>query len=446
MRTWILVLLGGGALYFAWTRYGTVDASTPPNGGTGEVEFPDALEDTPGGALSSLAELQAAADSAEPFDEEPPVAPREAASDREADSESAETDEFDELDLNALGDPLYEGSLLLHRPDDLQGYLNDRGKGLSKARKRLLIAYLLLARGQRGQVPKYADGLEDARDVTAEEVALVQRGLNRQAIALHDGTGRPWANPLVLGASMAMIDRRADEAAIAAQWGETSQHLSQLLLAELDAPWQPDQPTLERWAVSLADAQSSHRWSPDGDWPSIEVTVRPDDTLIGIRKRVLNDRPTLTLCTGLIERANRQKGYLREDEVLRIPTDRVRTIVDISANWLYYLHGNEVVAAYRVATGREGQETEPGRHTVGEKQEEPTWFPPGRVVPYGDDENPLGTRWITLENSNSLGIHGTWEPETIGTMASDGCIRLLNEDVEVLFEIIPKGTEVILRP
>ena len=445
MRTWILVLLGGGALYFAWTQYGSVDASTPTNGDGSEVEFPDTLEDKPGGALNSLADLQAAADAADSSDESE-SAEVARPQDREAETASAEPDEFDELDLNALGDPLYEGSLLLHRPDDLQGYLNDRGKGLSKARKRLLIAYLLLARGQHGQVPKYADGLEEAPDVTAGEVALVMRGLNREVIGLHDASGRPWANPLVLGASMAMIDRQADEAAIAAEWGETSQHLSTLLLAELDAPWQPDQATMERWAVSLADAQSSHRWSPDGDWPGIEVTVRNGDTLIGIRQQVLRERPTLTLCTGLIERANRQKGYLRENQVLRIPTDRVRTIVDLSAKWLYYLHGNEVVAAYRVATGREGQETEPGRHLVGEKQEEPTWFPKGRVVPYGDPENPLGTRWIGLENSNSLGIHGTWEPETIGSMASDGCIRLLNEDVEELFEIIPKGTEVILRP
>ncbi len=445
MRTWILVLLGGGALYFAWTRYGSVDASTPTDGAGAEVEFPETLEDKPGGALNSLADLQAAADAASASDESE-LAVEARPQDREVAVAAAELDEFDDLDLNALGDPLYEGSLLLHRPDDLQGYLNDRGKGLSKARKRLLIAYLLLARGQRGQVPKYADGLEDAPDVTAEELALVRRGLNREAIALHDGSGRAWANPLVLGASMAMIDRQADEAAIAAQWSETSQHLSKLLLAELDAPWQPDQATLERWSVSLADAQSSHRWSPDGDWPSIEVTVRDGDTLIGIRQRVLRERPTLTLCTGLIQRANRQKGYLREGDVLRIPTDRVRTIVDISAKWLYYLHGNEVVAAYRVATGREGQETDPGRHLVGAKQEEPPWFPPGRVVPYGDPENPLGTRWIGLENSNSLGIHGTWAPETIGTMASDGCIRLLNEDVEALFEILPKGTEVILRP
>lgn len=444
MRTWILVLLGGGALYFAWTRYGSVDATSPTDGDGTEVEFPETLEDTPGGALSSLSALQAAASAAE----EPAEAPEsgiEAPAPEEAVA-APDADEFDDLDLNALGDPLYEGSLLLHRPNDLQGYLNDRGKGLSKARKKLLIAYLLLARGQRGQVPKYADGLEDAPDVTADELALVRRGLDRQPISLQDASGRPWSNPLVLGASMAMIDRQADEAAIAAQWGETAKLLSQLLLAELDAPWQPDQPTLQRWAVSLADAQSSHRWSPEGDWPSIEVTVRPGDTLIGIRRRVLDERPTLTLCTGLIERANRQQGFLRENEVLRIPTDRVRTIVDLSAKWLYYLHGNEVVAAYRVATGREGQETTPGTYRVGEKQENPSWFPPGRVVPYGDPENPLGTRWITLENSNGLGIHGTWEPETVGTMASDGCIRLLNENVEALFEILPKDTEVILRP
>jgi hypothetical protein len=203
---------------------------------------------------------------------------------------------------------------------------------------------------------------------------------------------------------------------------------------------------MERWATALHEAQAGHRWDRNGEWPSIEVTVEAGDTLIDIRRRVLRERPNLTLCTGLIERANGHKGYLRVGQVLRIPTDRVHTVVDLSSRWLLYKHGEEVVAAWRVATGREGQETTPGRYPVGEKTPEPTWFPQGRIVAYGDPENPLGTRWIGLDASGGLGIHGTWEPDSIGQMASDGCVRLLNRNVEELFEILPRGSEVVLRP
>jgi len=42
------------------------------------------------------------------------------------------------------------------------------------------------------------------------------------------------------------------------------------------------------------------------------------------------------------------------------------------------------------------------------------------------------------------GIHGTWEPETIGKAASAGCIRLLNSEIEELFNLVPLGTEVTI--
>lgn len=40
------------------------------------------------------------------------------------------------------------------------------------------------------------------------------------------------------------------------------------------------------------------------------------------------------------------------------------------------------------------------------------------------------------------GIHGTNAPESIGTAASHGCVRMRNEDVIQLYDIVPLGTEV----
>ena len=136
-------------------------------------------------------------------------------------------------------------------------------------------------------------------------------------------------------------------------------------------------------------------------------------------------------------------GCIRDD---RIPLDPVHTVVDLSARLLLYYHGDEVVCAWPVTIGREGR-TIPGAYEAGQKKEEPMWFPRGREpVPYGEPENPLGTRWIAWEGPHGLGFHGTSEEDQIGEEASDGCVRLKNKDVEELFEILPVGSDIVVQP
>jgi lipoprotein-anchoring transpeptidase ErfK/SrfK len=53
-----------------------------------------------------------------------------------------------------------------------------------------------------------------------------------------------------------------------------------------------------------------------------------------------------------------------------------------------------------------------------------------------------------FENRDDLfgyGIHGTTQPESVGTDASNGCVRMLKQDVEELFEWVPRGTVVTVR-
>ena len=72
------------------------------------------------------------------------------------------------------------------------------------------------------------------------------------------------------------------------------------------------------------------------------------------------------------------------------------------------------------------------------------------MVPFGDKENILGTRWMSLTATGETppargyGIHGTWEPATLGKQSSAGCIRMRNSDVEELFMLVPEGTPVTI--
>jgi lipoprotein-anchoring transpeptidase ErfK/SrfK len=155
------------------------------------------------------------------------------------------------------------------------------------------------------------------------------------------------------------------------------------------------------------------------------------------------------MCTGLIERANRLKGILQPNQVLRIPTEPVRVVVDLEACWALFFIGDEVAAAWPVGIGRPGEETPAGSYTVRNKLENPPWMKEGQEpIPFGDPRNPLGTRWIGWDKDGaktSYGFHGTWEQESIGHAASDGCVRLLNQDVEQLFQILPEGAPILIQ-
>ncbi len=98
---------------------------------------------------------------------------------------------------------------------------------------------------------------------------------------------------------------------------------------------------------------------------------------------------------------------------------------------------------YRVSTG-EHAKTPIGTFKIIDKIAQPPWHKPGgKAIPYGDPENLLGTHWLALDLPG-YGLHGTWDPDSIGTQSSAGCVRLLNSDIEELYTILPKGTLVTI--
>ena len=114
---------------------------------------------------------------------------------------------------------------------------------------------------------------------------------------------------------------------------------------------------------------------------------------------------------------------------------------------------------YLVAVGKEGFAWS-GVAKVGLKRENPTWTPPAEMIarkpefakwaggmPGGLAINPLGPRAMylfTKAGDTGFRIHGTIHPESIGTAASSGCIRMLNREVIDLYAITKLGTKVIV--
>jgi lipoprotein-anchoring transpeptidase ErfK/SrfK len=54
----------------------------------------------------------------------------------------------------------------------------------------------------------------------------------------------------------------------------------------------------------------------------------------------------------------------------------------------------------------------------------------------------LGTHRLYLGDGYAL--HGTNNPASIGQSVSHGCIRLRNEDIQTLYEMVPVGTPVFI--
>jgi lipoprotein-anchoring transpeptidase ErfK/SrfK len=141
-------------------------------------------------------------------------------------------------------------------------------------------------------------------------------------------------------------------------------------------------------------------------------------------------------------------------------------VVDPAAHYLYFIEPGGKATRYGVGVGKQGFEWS-GDATIKYKQEWPDWYPPpemiarrpdieaqlvdlqsGKGVP-GGPRNPIGARGLYLWQGNVdtlFRIHGTIEPETIGKSVSSGCIRMINQDAIHLYDRVPVGTTVKVRP
>ncbi|QJP12482.1 L,D-transpeptidase [Starkeya sp. ORNL1] len=139
-------------------------------------------------------------------------------------------------------------------------------------------------------------------------------------------------------------------------------------------------------------------------------------------------------------------------------------VIDPSAHFLYYIMPGGRAMRYGVGVGKEGFAWS-GSATINSKQEWPDWYPPKEMIArrpdiksqltqlqsgigmHGGPGNPLGARAMYLWQNNKdtlYRIHGTVEPNTIGTNVSSGCIRMINQDAIDLYSRVAVGTKVVV--
>lgn len=104
----------------------------------------------------------------------------------------------------------------------------------------------------------------------------------------------------------------------------------------------------------------------------------------------------------------------------------------------------ELIFKGPIGVGRTNHETPLGEYMVMNRIENPTWYPKGKDPVLPGPTNPLGQYWLGL-SIKGYGIHGNTNPASIGRLASSGCIRMKNEDIQYLYHLIQVGTSVTIR-
>ena len=197
--------------------------------------------------------------------------------------------------------------------------------------------------------------------------------------------------------------------------------------------------------ASLADKWLFSRDVLEGDKLTGYYLVKPGELLAKIGREHKVPYEILMRINGIERPELLQAG--RRIKVIHGPfhavVNRTTYTMDLYLQDVY-------VKSYQVGLGRSEHTTPTGRWVVapGGKMIKPTWTDPdtGKTYKGSDPDYPLGSRWIALDGieGNARGrtgfaLHGTHEPETIGTQSSRGCIRLHNGDVIEVYEVLEPG-------
>ncbi len=151
----------------------------------------------------------------------------------------------------------------------------------------------------------------------------------------------------------------------------------------------------------------------------------------------------------------------RESEKRESPGYRI--VVVKQAFELRLFAGNDLVKTYPIAIGKNPGDkqrvgdcrTPEGDFTISEIQDSRAWIHDfqdgkgpirGAYGPWflrlgtGADRTRSGKAW------SGIAIHGTHAPDSIGTLATEGCIRMRDADIEELKKLVKIGTPVSIGP
>ncbi len=209
----------------------------------------------------------------------------------------------------------------------------------------------------------------------------------------------------------------------------------------------PDSPQRLQMKKLLSDLSNQWLFSDKvlaGDTGSSYYKVQSGDLLSRIGAR--NNVPWEFLL-----RINKilRPEQLRADQTIKVVKGPFNAVISRSTFTMDLYLDDVYVKSYRVGLGSLKHTTPTGVWVVGQdKLISPSWTDPDTKRTYDatDKDYPLGKRWIGLRGiageamgRTGFAIHGTNEPDSIGQRSSRGCIRLADEDVLEVYDLMTPG-------
>ena len=198
-----------------------------------------------------------------------------------------------------------------------------------------------------------------------------------------------------------------------------------------------DEPTYIARAIGSVDAYSDPT-DTEATWSFDEVTEYGSKTVF-----LVNEIDGDWYNVYLPIRPNEITGWIHVDQV-EIKTVSLHVLVDQSERLLTVFDGDEVVLTTSVAVGTHENPSPNGYFYITDKLL--TGNPSGAYGPVAFGISGFSDTLSSFAGGpGQIGVHGTNNPDSIGNAASHGCIRVNNEVILDLSELLPLGTPVTIQ-
>lgn len=189
------------------------------------------------------------------------------------------------------------------------------------------------------------------------------------------------------------------------------------------------------------------------------ISSRSDDTTPNLAHHYsLGQNAVIAANNGVSENGVLPVGTITVPTTFMLPpVGRNGIVINLSEMRMYYYpKGTNIVMTYPIGIGKIGKTIPLASTSITRKVVNPTWIPPEDIRAFNREQgielpktmgpgpdNPLGPFAIYLGVPTFL-IHSTIFPESIGSRASFGCIRMNEDDIREFFPIVTPGTPVTI--